>query len=254
MRALRRSWVEVCSSSASGVGGASGWFRAGCCAAAVSVVCSAGCGAGGVVRWAAGPVDVAAACARGGVFPWPCPAWLGCWWVSPGGRLPCRSRFHRQGVGDHRKPRGSDRPQPRTHLSHAVAIVGRNHRRLIRSKIRTVQARPICLLTSAATSRPSTPVQGHPTPLLAPPLAPAPVPEGAPARTARRCDRQFRANEHPGSRGPGGGAAPWFELAQAALETPSRRALSKAGRVTPLGALIDPTCRLRSLRAGLPAL
>ncbi|WP_407924518.1 DUF6247 family protein [Actinomadura physcomitrii] len=64
---------------------------------------------------------------------------------------------------------------------------------------------PTCPLTSAATSRTSTRIQDHPTSLLAPPLAPTPVPEGAPARTARRCDRRIRAGVPSGPRGGGWG-------------------------------------------------
>jgi hypothetical protein len=75
---------------------------------------------------------------------------------------------------------------------------------------------PTCPLTSAATSRTSTPVQDHPTPLLAPPLGPTPVPEGAPARTTRRCDRQIRAGVPSGPRGAGGRESP-------ASRSPSRR-------------------------------
>lgn len=58
-------------------------------------------------------------------------------------------------------------------------------------------------LTSAATSRLSTLLQGHPTPLLASALASTPVPEGALARTARRCDGRIRAGVPSGPRGLG---------------------------------------------------
>ena len=78
----------------------------------------------------------------------------------------------------------------------------------IGSKIRAIQDRPTCLLTRAATSRTSVPVQGRPTPLLAPPLARPHAPESAPARTARQCDRQLRAGVSSGPRGAGGREAP----------------------------------------------
>lgn len=67
---------------------------------------------------------------------------------------------------------------------------------------------PTCPLTSAATARTSTPVQDHPTLLLAQPLAPTPVPEGALARATRRCDRPLRAGVPSGPRGAGGREAP----------------------------------------------